>query len=138
MDWPVILGTIAALLFLVGTLIAVYLILRLRKLYRRVGSFECSLSEGTDRTWRSGIGIFGARYLTWYPVVSLSRKAVHSFSRERLRVVDHHQKDTESGTLVLHLKHNERDILMATTQESFAALASWMDAAPPSEEPTSY
>ena len=138
MDWPIALGTIAALFFLITALVIIFLVVRLRRLYRRVGSFDCSLKTEKKPHWRSGVAVFGARYITWYRTVALSRKPEYSWARERLRVLEQRRQDTASGTLIVKFEHNGQHFSLATTDSSFQAVVSWMDAAPPSEEPTSY
>lgn len=131
----VVLGVVIALLIIAGAFIF-WAALRTRALFHRVGSFPCAVSKVDSGTWRSGVAVFGAEYLTWYKTGSLSRKPVLSFSRHRLTIVDYHQRDPEEGTIVVHVECNGHGWLLAMTSDSMSGVVGWMDGASPTEQPT--
>lgn len=131
----VVYGVMIAVLIVAGVFFF-WAMVRIRVLYRRVGSFQCAVSEMDSEVWRSGIAVFGAEYITWYKTGSLSRKPALSFSRHRLGVVDYHQRDESEGTIVVHLECNGAHYLWAMSMSSMAGLVGWMDGARPSAEPT--
>ena len=131
----VVFGVVIAMLIVAGVILF-WAALRMRALYRRVGSFQTAVSEMGTGVWRSGIAVFGAEYITWYRAGSLSRKPALSFSRHRLSIVDYHQRDESAGTIVVHLTCNGQDLLWAMSTSSMAGLVGWMDGARPTEEPT--
>lgn len=136
MNTPAIVsGVLIAILIVAGAFLILAAI-RTRALYRRVGSFQCAVSEMGSEVWRSGVAVFGADYITWFRTASLSRRPALSFSRNRLSVVDYHQRDEEAGTIVVHLECNGTHYLWAMTTSSMAGLVGWLDGARPSEEPT--
>ncbi|WP_182354466.1 DUF2550 family protein [Flaviflexus huanghaiensis] len=136
MNTPAIVSGVLIVLLLIAGVFILWAVLRTRALYRRVGSFPCAVSVPNSETWRSGVAIFGAEYITWFRIASLSRKPAYSFSRHRLRVVDYHQRDEVEGTIVVHLECNGEELLWAMSMSSMAGLVGWMDGARPSEEPT--
>ncbi|WP_054952478.1 DUF2550 family protein [Flaviflexus massiliensis] len=136
MDAPAIaLSVIVALLVVAGAF-AIWAMIRTRALFRRVGSFPAAISVPDSNQWRSGVAIFGAEYLRWYKTGSISTKPVLAFSRNRLNVIDYHQRNEATGTVVVHFECNGQHWLWAMTNDSAAGVVSWMDGASPVEEPT--
>lgn len=136
MNAPAIVTSIILVLLAVAGAFVLWAIIRTRALFRRVGSFPCAISAPDSNVWKSGIAIFGTEYLTWYKTGTLSRKPALSFSRHRLNVIDYHQRDRSSGTVVVHFECNGQNWLCAMTESSAAGVVSWMDGASPAEEPT--
>ena len=136
MDILTIIGSGLLIAVLIVGALFVWAVIRMRLLYRRVGSFECTVTPIGKDAWRSGIAMFGAQYITWYPSMGLSRKPELSFSRQRLEVIDHHGEDSETHSLVAHISCNGKEMLWCMSEDSLSGLVSWMDAAPPAEEPT--
>lgn len=132
---PTILGIALGVILLVGALL-VWGVLRLRALYRRVGSFECSIAKVDSDEWTKGIAVFGAEYISWYPLISLGRNPRFAFSRQRLSVTAQSGGSETDDTLVLHVRCNGKEQKWGMSRDSFTGLVSWMDAAPPEEEPT--
>lgn len=136
MDSPAWLISILIVLVLLCGVILTLFVLRMRSLSRRVGSFESAMQfEGKD-SWVGGVAIFGAQYISWFPTMSLGRKPAVAFSRSRLVIEDVRVQDTDHGTLVLSVTHNGKHYKWGMSAQSKAGLVSWMEAAPPSEEPT--
>lgn len=131
----VVYGVLIVVLIVAGAFIS-WAIIRIRALYRRVGSFQAAVRELESGAWRSGIAVFGAEYITWYKTGSLSWKPALSFSRHRVSVVDYHQRDEDAGTIVVHLECNGTHYLWAMSMSSMAGLVGWMDGARPMGEPT--
>lgn len=136
MNTPAIVTGVLIVMLVIAGVFILWGVIRTRALYRRVGSFPCAVSDLESGSWRSGVAIFGAEYITWFRTASLSRKPALSFSRHRLRVVDYHQRDEAAGTIVVHLECNGDEHLWAMSMSSMAGLVGWMDGARPSEEPT--
>lgn len=132
---PTIIGFAIGVPLIVGTLF-VWVVLRMRALYWRVGSFECSISEPGSDTWTKGIAVFGAEYISWFPLISLGRKPRYTFSRQRLTIAAQSGGDERADTLVLRVRCNGIEQMWGMGRDSFTGLVSWMDAAPPEEEPT--
>ena len=135
MTTPMILGLIAAGLALIVGVVAFLLYLRYRSLSRRVGSFECALSED-GQSWRMGTAVFGAAYISWYPSLSLTRKPAASYSRTRIVVEKVEQRDTPGGSHVARVSSNGKTVYLGTSQEALHGLTSWLESASPREEPT--
>lgn len=135
MNTPAVLGSILLVLLFIAGVFCTLIVLRLRALYRRVGSFECGIS--TDgRQWKSGIAVFGAHYISWYRTSSMSRKPVYSFSRSHTHLVSQKHQDTDSGTVVAVIVSNGQQYYVGMSQEALSGFVSWMESASPEEEPT--
>lgn len=136
MTTPMIMGLVALGLALIVGVVAFALYLRYRSLSRRVGSFECAISENRS-TWRTGAAVFGSAYISWYPAVSFTHKPAYSFSRSRMVVERVDQQDTAGGSHVATISCNGTTIYLGTSQEALYGLTSWLESASPREEPTS-
>ncbi|MDD9208248.1 DUF2550 domain-containing protein [Georgenia sp. 10Sc9-8] len=130
-----------ALVLVVGALVllgvlAVVLYSRVRTLARRVGSFECALRRPGSEDWTSGIAGYGVNRVDWHRLVSLAPWPATSWSRDRLQLLAHTGRDGNAGTVVeVRCRHGGEEFELAMVRGAFAGLVSWLEAAPPGEEP---
>lgn len=123
---------------LVLALVAVgLLLLRVQRLGNRVGSFECARRPGGDDPWTSGIAVFGAGRVDWWRLVSWAPTPTASWRRADLEVLGRRRRGPEGAGAVVeaHIRHLGEEFELAMMAESFAALVSWLEAAPP-HDPT--
>lgn len=106
---------------------------RVRRLARRVGSFECARRLPGARDWTSGIATFGAGRLRWHRLVSLSPGPVASYERRDLEVVERRPRGPDGGVVEVRCRYRGTEIELAMRTDSHAALVSWLEAAPPQE-----
>ncbi|MDO4887475.1 MAG: DUF2550 family protein [Actinomycetaceae bacterium] len=108
--------------------------LRLRTLLARYGAVQCALRRG-EEPWRAGIVIFSVRSFDWYPRFSVRFRPGQAFPRDRINIVESRQAaDTEMSIVRFEVDGQAYHVLLPTP--AFAGLISWMDSAPPEEEPT--
>lgn len=122
----------------VGTLVlavvaACLLILRVRRLGRRVGSFECARRAGADLPWTSGIAVFGAGRVEWWRLVSYAPTPAASWRREHLEVLERRRRrqGVTGGVMEVRLRYRGEEFELAMVAESLAALVAWLESAPP-------
>lgn len=120
---------------LLAAVLAALLAVRVRRLDRRVGSFECVLrAEGTD--WVGGIAVYGVGQVRWYRLMSLSLRPTRVFVRERLELVERVDDGSELVEVRCRYRGEEEERLsLALRRDSLAGLVSWLEAAPPRGQP---
>jgi hypothetical protein len=124
--------------FLLGLGLLVLLVTRVRSLGRRFGTFECALRFAGRTAWASGIAGYGADRLEWFRVLSLSPRPAHSWQRSALVVVARSPR-LRSGRRTAITEATVRcrgaEFTLAMTDQAYAGLASWLEAAPPGSRP---
>lgn len=113
------------------------LLLRVQRLANRVGSFECARRSGASDPWTSGIAVFGAGRVDWWRLVSWAPTPAASWRRMDLEVLGRRRRGPDrAGAIVeARIAHLGEEFELAMVAESFAALVSWLEAAPP-HDPT--
>jgi hypothetical protein len=121
---------IAAVLFIV-----VYgaMVIRLRALLNRAGTFQCSLRVGSG-AWRTGVMLFRPDALLWFATRSLRPQPRFVIPRSALRLSGH--STAGDDIIVADLSVGSSTLQAAMSSASLAGLVSWLDSAPPAEEPT--
>ncbi|AWE42883.1 MULTISPECIES: DUF2550 family protein [unclassified Actinobaculum] len=121
---------VAAVLFIV-----VYgaMVIRLRMLLKRVGTFQCSLRVGPG-AWRTGVMMFRPDALLWFATRSLRPQARYVIARSALRLSGH--STVGDDIIIADLSVGGATLQAAMSSASLAGLVSWLDSAPPVEEPT--
>jgi len=108
--------------------------LRLTILLRRPGSLQCSVRAKNARGWRTGVLILGPRALEWFSTRSFLPVPQRVFQRAGFHIVGH--KLARNDLTVAHVEYLGEALDIAMSPQSFAGLVSWIDSAPPAEEPT--
>ena len=114
------------------------LVTRVRSLGRRFGTFECALRLAGRTAWASGIAGYGADRLDWYRVLSLSPRPAHSWQRSALEVLARSSRlraGRRTAITEATLRCRGEDFIPAMTDQAYAGLASWFEAAPPGSRP---
>ena len=123
-------GALAGLAFL-----SVYFV-PLRGLLHKYGTFQCALRRKGGR-WIPGIIALQADAIEWYPRRSLVLNSKWSFPRELLEIRGHRQ-GMLPGTTVVEFLGDGVEYEAALGAAQFAGLVSWIDSAPPAEEPADF
>ncbi|WP_127131709.1 DUF2550 family protein [Georgenia sp. SYP-B2076] len=131
-------GTIAVLVLAVAVAVVVLFGLRVRRIGRRIGSFECALRRAGAKDWTSGIACFGAGRVDWYHLVSLSPRATRSWRRDRLEILGRERRPRPGGeghVVEARCRYGDEEFELAMVRDSFAGLVSWLESAPPHSAP---
>lgn len=124
---------ILAILLGIALVIATIYLVRLRLLYSSAGSFEVAVREEGSERWRTGIALFRPQEISWFDTRGIGPKAKHSWSRSGL---DFEISPSTGGDVqVVKLIQNDNVMYLATTTGAVSGIVSWMDSAPPVEEP---
>lgn len=137
MTWAGTAGAALVVLALVALVVLVLFAVRVRRLGRRIGSFECALRPVGRRDWTSGIAVFGVGRVDWYRLVSLSLRPSRTFEREHLEVLARTHRAAGGRDQVTEVRccsHGE-EVDLAMRRSSLAGLVSWLESAPPRGEP---
>lgn len=113
----------------------VLLVVRLAVLTRLPGALQCSYHKFGSRRWRTGILRLQPHELQWYPSFALTYRPSHRYSRSLFVIESHMRMRAEETFVVVNVLHGEEHFTWAMSDDAFSGLVSWIDAAPPSEEP---
>lgn len=119
----------------VAAVALVLLISRVRSLGRRLGSFECALRRDPRSGWASGIATFGVDRLEWYRVLAFTPRPERSWRRSRMEVLDRASRlsgGRRTTVVELHCRDQDDEFTLAMSEQAYAGLTSWLEAAPPS------
>ncbi|MCF2706616.1 DUF2550 domain-containing protein [Arcanobacterium haemolyticum] len=128
--------------FLVVSLVILVLVvigwcaLRLMMLLRRPGSLQCSVRLGNAKPWRTGVLILGPLSLEWFNTRALLFAPSKVMERSGFSIVSHRPGGADNELTIADVTYEGSSFQIAMSPQSFAGLVSWIDAAPPSEEPT--
>ncbi|QRV02515.1 DUF2550 domain-containing protein [Arcanobacterium phocisimile] len=114
-------------------LIGVYFLMRLRTLFSRRGSFHVAVREEGSERWVTGVAVFKPFELNWYSTHSLSPYPQIQWKRGELDFTV--SPATDSEIQVVRIQQGERSWSLATTPLAVSGIVSWIDSAPPVEEP---
>lgn len=123
---------ILALLLLV---LVIVLVVRLVVLSRLPGALQCSYHKLGSRRWRTGILRLQPHELQWYPTFALTYRPSKRYARGKFEIESHLRMRAEETFVVVNICHGEEHFTWAMSDDAFSGLVSWIDAAPPSEEP---
>ncbi len=135
------------LLSLVGlaVVLVVLFLVRRRAITKLQGAFDCSISVGEDTPrprWRLGVAVFTISSLDWYPIFSLTRSPAMNLPRQDMEIVRREEPDSDEryavmpGAVIVTAAYGTADgsshqTRLALDYEALAALASWLESAPP-------
>lgn len=123
---------------LLGLGLLVLLVTRVRSLGRRFGTFECALRRAGRTTWAGGIAGYGADRLVWYRVLSLSPRPAHSWQRSAMLVVARSSRlrgGRRTAITEATVRCAEDEFALAMSDQAYAGLTAWLEAAPPGARP---
>lgn len=107
---------------------------RLTVLLRKPGALQCSLRVSGNPVWKTGVLVLGASELQWYGTRSFVPVPQRIFHRSGFRIVGH--VDAPNNLTVTQVEYGGCQFELAMSMMCFAGLVSWIDSAPPAEEPT--
>jgi len=136
------------LLSLVGlaVVLVVLFLVRRRAITKLQGAFDCSISVGEDTPrprWRLGVAVFTISSLDWYPIFSLTRSPAMNLPRQDMEIVRREEPDPAEryavmpGAVIVTAAYgtaggsSSHQTRLALDYEALAALASWLESAPP-------
>ncbi|MFB9777698.1 DUF2550 domain-containing protein [Brevibacterium otitidis] len=135
------------LLSLVGlaVVLVVLFLVRRRAIAKLQGAFDCSISVGEDTPrprWRLGVAVFTVTSLDWFPIFSLTRGPTMTLPRQDMEIVSRAEPDSAEqyavmpGAVIVTAAYTAADgscheTRLALDYEALAALASWLESAPP-------
>ncbi len=128
-------GWISLALLLVVFSVALWALLRFRRLCSLAGSVICAMRCGEHTPWRTGVARFGSYSVTWWRVRSLSVHPAQRWQRDLLTVVERFSL-AESGRpdlILVRCEYDAETFELTMSQSAYAGLASWFESAPPSE-----
>ncbi|MFC7406301.1 DUF2550 family protein [Georgenia alba] len=123
---------VAAVAVVVVTVVVLFQV-RVHRLDRRVGSFECAVKCG-GKDWSGGVAVYGVGRVQWYRLVSLSLLPARTFVRERLELSER-RGGLDEEFVEVRCRYEGEEVDLAMRRESLAGLVSWLEAAPPRGEP---
>ncbi|MGV9182052.1 DUF2550 family protein [Arcanobacterium canis] len=123
-------------ILLVGIGILGFYVWRLRRVLSRRGSFQAVVRQSGHERWHRGVAVFERFQIDWYPSRSLRFAASQTWKRSDIELEVH--PETTSDLQVVKFETPRGTWYMASTPVAVAAIVSWMDAAPPVEEPTDW
>ncbi|MFL0577087.1 DUF2550 domain-containing protein [Brevibacterium luteolum] len=126
--------------------LVVLFLVRRRAITKLQGAFDCSISVGEDTPrprWRLGVAVFTISSLDWYPIFSLTRSPAMNLPRQDMEIVRREEPDPAEryavmpGAVIVTAAYgtaggsSSHQTRLALDYEALAALASWLESAPP-------
>ena len=136
---PVVFEVIL-LLALLSLLLLVMLLIRQRTISQRVGSVHSQLRYGPGREFVPGSVQYTAGEIDFYRTFSLKPTPTVSWQRAGLEIIDRGRAvelgrtDVPAhfaGQYLVVCRYYGQPVELLMTQEAYAGLASWLEAAPP-------
>lgn len=127
----IVLATVFALLVLALCLSGV------RRIYlrRALGTVDASICTAGN-SWQMGVCRYQDNDLEWFRLASLSMRPKHSFRRSSLELLGR-RAPTESelvrvqpGAVIVELRYEGQDVLLAMRFDAYTGLSSWLEAGP--------
>lgn len=116
---------------------ALVVVLRLRALERRVGSFACAVAPthapAPTAPARVGIAHYGVGRLDWYRRWSLSLRADRTWSRSELEVDSRELVPGSQDRYRVRCSYRGEPLVLEMSFPAYAGLTSWLESAPPSD-----
>ncbi|QJC21375.1 DUF2550 family protein [Arcanobacterium buesumense] len=125
--WSLVI--VASVIIVVG----IYALIRLRILFSRSGSFHVALREPGQDRWQTGVAVFKPFELAWYSTRSLRPGPNVVWRRGELDFAVEPASGDEIQ--VVRITRAQRTWTLATTPSAVSGIVSWIDSAPPVEEP---
>ncbi|MET3949794.1 DUF2550 domain-containing protein [Arthrobacter sp. UYEF36] len=127
----IVLATIFALLVLALCLSGV----RRFNLRRALGTVDASICTAGN-SWQMGVCRYQDNDLEWFRLASLSMRPKHTFRRSSLELIGR-RKPTGSelvkvqpDAVIVELRYEGQDILLAMRFDAYTGLSSWLEAGP--------
>jgi len=127
----IVLATVFALLVFTLCLFGV----RRFNLRRALGTVDASICVAGN-SWQMGVCRYQDNHLEWFRLASLSVRPKHTYRRSSLELVGR-REPTESErvkvqpeTVIVQLRYEGRDVLLAMRFDAYAGLSSWLEAGP--------
>jgi hypothetical protein len=104
-------------------------------LRRALGTADASICMAGN-SWQMGVCRYQDNDLEWFRLASLSTRPKHTFRRSSLELLGR-RKPTESelvkvqpDAVIVELRHEGQDILLAMRFDAYTGLSSWLEAGP--------
>lgn len=127
-------STVITIVLVVGVVLLLGYVIRLRRLMSRRGSFLVSVIQRDQERWTRGIAIFTRESLDWYPTRSIYTRPKFRWKRDEIDFDFTAPSDPDLQIMTLTTPDGEWKL--ASDPIAVAAIVSWLDSAPPVAEPT--
>ncbi|MET3809035.1 DUF2550 domain-containing protein [Arthrobacter sp. UYEF3] len=127
----IVLATVFALLVFTLCLAGV----RRFNLRRALGTVDASICVAGN-SWQMGVCRYQDNDLEWFRLASLSVRPKHTFRRSSLELIGRRQPtETElvrvpPETVIVELRYEGLDVLLAMRFDAYTGLSSWLEAGP--------
>ena len=127
----IVLATVFALLVFALCLSGV----RRFNLRRALGTVDASICVAGN-SWQMGVCRYQDNDLEWFRLASLSVRPKHTFRRSSLELIGRRQPtETElvkvqPESVIVELRYEGRDVLLAMRFDAYTGLSSWLEAGP--------
>lgn len=125
---------IVAIAFVVFAVLCLFAIRRFQ-LRGALGTIDASILYGESR-WMMGVCRYQNSRLEWFRLFSLSPRPRHVFRRSALELLGRRQPTEQERALVqtesviVSLRYEGREVLLAMRFEAYVGLSSWLEAGP--------
>lgn len=121
------------ILGLLAVAAALVVVLRLRALDRRVGSFACAVVLPPSPTARVLVGVahYGVGRLDWYRKWDLNLRATRTWVRHELEVESRELLPGSSDRYRVECRYRGDLLVLEMSVPAYAGLTSWLESAPP-------
>lgn len=126
---------IIAVLFLLVIVSLCLFGIRRFQLRRALGTVDASICQFEDR-WQMGVCRYQDRDLEWFRLLSLSPRPRYSYRRSSLELLGRrHPSEAERplvqpDSVIVLMRYDGKDFMMAMKFEAYAGLSSWLEAGP--------
>lgn len=104
-------------------------------LRRALGTVDASICTAGN-SWQMGVCRYQDNDLEWFRLASISMRPKHTFRRSSLELLGR-RKPTEAevvkiqpDAVIVELRHEGQDVLLAMRFDAYAGLSSWLEAGP--------
>ena len=120
-----------ALLVLSGLVLlwCILLLVRLRRLSNRVGSFECALRQGSKLI--PGVAHYAVGRIEWYRAWSVAPRPTFTWYRDSLTLSGRQPMAGNESQYVVSCFHAGSPVELIMSHSAYSGFASWLEAAPP-------
>ncbi|MGO4120409.1 DUF2550 domain-containing protein [Arthrobacter sp. YAF16] len=127
----IVLATVFALLVFALCLSGV----RRFNLRRALGTVDASICIAGN-SWQMGVCRYQDNDLEWFRLASLSVRPKHTFRRSSLELLGRREPTevelvkVQPETVIVELRYEGRDVLLAMRFDAYTGLSSWLEAGP--------
>ncbi|NUU32096.1 DUF2550 domain-containing protein [Arthrobacter sp. C9C5] len=127
----IVLATVFALLVFALCLSGV----RRFNLRRALGTVDASICVAGN-SWQMGVCRYQDNDLEWFRLASLSVRPKHTFRRSSLELLGRREPTeaelvkVQPETVIVELRYEGRDVLLAMRFDAYTGLSSWLEAGP--------